>query len=128
MFRQRYLTQYHDCRRLGAYHAPLVTFLDFTFLKTLPEAQVRNGFAELVKISAVAEKRVWDLLVAHGPELVSSRFGRADGADVKLKEVADEICWRGIEIMLQVGGFITVLYALANITTARVSESPRDRP
>lgn len=31
--------------RLGAYHAPLVTFLDFNMLRTLPEGQVRNGFA-----------------------------------------------------------------------------------
>jgi 3-dehydroquinate synthase len=88
--------------RLGAYHAPIATFLDFTFLRTLPEAQVRNGFAELVKIAAVAEKRTWDLLVQHGPALVASRFGRADGAAPELKGVADEICWRGIERMLEV--------------------------
>jgi len=31
--------------RLGAYHAPLITFLDFNMLKTLPEGQTRNGFA-----------------------------------------------------------------------------------
>lgn len=31
--------------RLGAYHAPIMTFLDFNMLKTLPEGQVRNGFA-----------------------------------------------------------------------------------
>lgn len=29
-----------DTRRLGAYHAPLHTFLDFSFLKTLPIGQV----------------------------------------------------------------------------------------
>lgn len=31
--------------RLGAYHAPMMTFLDFNMLRTLPEGQVRNGFA-----------------------------------------------------------------------------------
>jgi 3-dehydroquinate synthase len=31
--------------RLGAYHAPMITFLDFNMLRTLPEGQVRNGFA-----------------------------------------------------------------------------------
>lgn len=30
---------------LSTSHAPLVTFLDFSMLKTLPEGQVRNGFA-----------------------------------------------------------------------------------
>merc|ERR1712137_1364714 len=48
--------------RLGAYHAPIHTFLDFSFLKTLPEAQVRNGFAELIKISTCAHKPTFDLL------------------------------------------------------------------
>ena len=36
--------------RLGAYHALIHTFLDFSFLRTLPVAQIRNGFAELIKI------------------------------------------------------------------------------
>lgn len=89
--------------RLGAYHAPLVTFLDFTFLRTLPAGQVRNGFAELVKISSVAEKRVWELLVRYGPQLVDTKFGRAEGADPEIKKVADEICWKGIKVMLEVG-------------------------
>lgn len=42
--------------RLGAYHAPIIAFLDFSFLKTLSQGHIRNGFAEFVKISTVAEK------------------------------------------------------------------------
>ncbi|KZV66352.1 2-epi-5-epi-valiolone synthase [Peniophora sp. CONT] len=86
--------------RLGAYHAPLVTFLDFSMLKTLPEGQVRNGFAELMKISSCADERSWKLLVEHGPALLKSRFGRAEGCDPELKKVADEITYRGIKVML----------------------------
>ncbi|GAA97234.1 uncharacterized protein L969DRAFT_84338 [Mixia osmundae IAM 14324] len=86
--------------RLGAYHAPIVTFLDFNMLRTLPEGQVRNGFAELMKISSVADKRIWELLVHNGEALIDSRFGRADGAKEELKQIADEICWKGIKVML----------------------------
>ncbi|KAH8085419.1 2-epi-5-epi-valiolone synthase [Cristinia sonorae] len=86
--------------RLGAYHAPLVTFLDFNMLRTLPEAQVRNGFAELMKISSCADKRIWDLLVANGEQLIQTRFGRVDSAPPEMKKIADEICWRGIKTML----------------------------
>ncbi|KAI0343016.1 2-epi-5-epi-valiolone synthase [Trametopsis cervina] len=86
--------------RLGAYHAPLMTFLDFNMLRTLPEGQVRNGFAELMKISSCADKRTWELLVQNGEALIESRFGRADGAVPELKAIADEICWRGIKVML----------------------------
>jgi 3-dehydroquinate synthase len=86
--------------RLGAYHAPLHTFLDFSFLKTLPVGQVRNGFAELVKIASVGEKKTWDLLVQHGPQLVETGFGFKQGGESVL-EPGKEICHRGIEIMLE---------------------------
>ncbi|KPI42041.1 2-epi-5-epi-valiolone synthase [Cyphellophora attinorum] len=71
--------------RLGAYHAPMKTFLDFTFLRTLPEAQIRNGFAELIKIS-------------------SSHFDwlrQADGAPEEVKRAADTINRAGIHEMLK---------------------------
>ena len=55
-----------------------------------------------MKISSCADKRTWDLLVTHGEDLIKFRFGRADGASHELKAVADEICWRGIKVMLDV--------------------------
>ncbi|CAO1638220.1 unnamed protein product [Sympodiomycopsis kandeliae] len=89
--------------RLGAYHAPAHTFLDFNFLKTLPEGQIRNGFAEIVKISHVAHKPTWDLLVKYGPDLVTSGFGRKESNKAyaaELKEAADTICRSAIKVML----------------------------
>ncbi|TFL06865.1 hypothetical protein BDV98DRAFT_556828 [Pterulicium gracile] len=88
--------------RLGAYHAPMHTFLDFDFLKTLPVEQVRNGFAEIVKISHVAHKPTWDRLVKYGPELVETRFGRTSTGDraVELRQVASVICRDAIKVML----------------------------
>lgn len=86
--------------RLGAYHAPAMTFLDFTLLKSLPEGQVRNGFAELIKISSVSDIRTWQLLEAHGEALIETKFGRADGAKADILPIADEICKRGIKVML----------------------------
>ena len=63
--------------RLGAYHAPIHTFLDFTFLRTLPVAQIRNGFAELIKISICSHLSTFDLLDVHCEELIETRFGRS---------------------------------------------------
>lgn len=80
-----------------------MTFLDFTHLRTLPEGQVRNGFAELVKISSVSDLRTWQLLEANGEALIETRFGRADGARPEILPIADEICKRGIKVMLEVG-------------------------
>lgn len=77
------------------------TFLDFTFLRTLPEAQVRNGFAELIKISTCADLRTFELLDAHCEDLIRLKFGRADGSTPALRAAADEINRRGILRMLQ---------------------------
>jgi 3-dehydroquinate synthase len=87
--------------RLGAYHAPIHTFLDFTFLRTLPVAQVRNGFAELIKISSCSQGHVFDLLDAHCEALIESGFGRADGSSAKLRAAADTINREGIHEMLR---------------------------
>ena len=86
--------------RLGAYHAPIHTFLDFSLLKTLPTGQVRNGFAELVKIASVGDRAVYDLLVKHGKQLVETGFGYQGGEEVR--GPGEEICHRGIETMLEV--------------------------
>ena len=65
--------------RLGAYHASQKVLLDFSFLETLPEDQVRNGMAELIKISVVGNSEIFDLLEKYGPELLRTRFGHLDG-------------------------------------------------
>ncbi|KAK0796893.1 hypothetical protein LTR75_010041 [Friedmanniomyces endolithicus] len=87
--------------RLGAYHAPMHTFLDFRFLHSLPEAQIRNGFAELIKISSCAHLPTFDLLDKYCEELISTGFGRADGAKPEVKEAADKINRSGIYEMLK---------------------------
>ncbi|KAI9668277.1 MAG: hypothetical protein M1821_001097 [Bathelium mastoideum] len=87
--------------RLGAYHAPQHTFLDFGFLRTLPKAQIRNGFAELIKISTCAHLRTFELLEKYCDELIDTGFGRTDGAPQAVKEAADEINRAGIYEMLK---------------------------
>ncbi|KAI4865745.1 Dehydroquinate synthase-like protein [Hypoxylon rubiginosum] len=87
--------------RLGAYHAPVHTFLDFTFLRTLPIAQVRNGFAELIKISSCSHLHVFDLLDNFCEQLIDTRFGRADGSSNEIRKAADVINREGIYEMLK---------------------------
>jgi 3-dehydroquinate synthase len=86
--------------RLGAYHAPLKVILDFSFLKTLPTTQVRNGMAELVKIAVVANSEVFELLYEHGEELLSTHFGHVNGTP-KLKEIAHKVNHEAIKTMLE---------------------------
>jgi 3-dehydroquinate synthase len=85
--------------RLGAYHASQKVLLDFSLLATLPEDQVRNGMAELVKIAVVANGGIFDLMEKYGEDLLRSRFGHLDG-DEQLLEVADTITYDAIRTML----------------------------
>merc|ERR1712000_164561 len=87
--------------RLGAYHAPMHTFLDFTFLRTLSTAQIRNGFAELIKISTCAHLPTFDLLDKYCEQLIKTGFGRMDGAPEEVRKAADKINWNGIYEMLK---------------------------
>jgi 3-dehydroquinate synthase len=87
--------------RLGAYHAPMHTFLDFTFLRTLPQAQIRNGFAELIKISTCAHLPTFELLDNYCEQLISTGFGRAEGSPREVRDAADAINRAGIHEMLK---------------------------
>jgi 3-dehydroquinate synthase len=64
-------------------------------------AQVRNGFAEIIKISSCADLATFNLLEAHCEELIETRFGRLDGSSPHIKEVADKICKEAIHVMLK---------------------------
>jgi 3-dehydroquinate synthase len=86
--------------RLGAYHAYQKGFLDFSFLRTLPTAEVRNGMAELLKIAIVGEAEVFELLEKYGQELLETHFGFLDGTP-ELQEIGHEVNYKAIKKMLE---------------------------
>jgi demethyl-4-deoxygadusol synthase len=85
--------------RLGAYHASQKVILDFSFLKTLPVDQVRNGMAELIKIAVVANSGIFELLEKYGEDLLHTRFGYLNGTP-ELREVAHKVTYDAINTML----------------------------
>jgi 3-dehydroquinate synthase len=85
--------------RLGAYHASQKVILDFSFLKTLPIDQVRNGMAELIKIAVVANGEIFKLLEDHGESLLKTRFGYLNGTP-ELRQVAHRVTYDAINTML----------------------------
>jgi 3-dehydroquinate synthetase len=86
--------------RLGAFHASQNVILDFSFLKTLPPKEVRNGMAELIKISAVANVGIFELLEKYGPDLLATRFGHLDGTP-ELRDIAHRVTYDAIHTMLR---------------------------
>ncbi|MCC3459838.1 MAG: sedoheptulose 7-phosphate cyclase [Oscillatoriales cyanobacterium] len=85
--------------RLGAYHASGKVILDFSFLKTLPVDQVRNGMAELIKIAVVANSEIFELLEKHGEALLHTHFGYLNGT-AEIREVAHKVTYDAINTML----------------------------
>ncbi|MEC4983186.1 MAG: sedoheptulose 7-phosphate cyclase [Oscillatoria sp. PMC 1068.18] len=86
--------------RLGAYHASQKVILDFSFLKTLPTSQVRNGMAELVKIAVVSQKEVFELLEKHGKDLLENHFGFTN-SDKELQGIGHQVNHKAIKKMLE---------------------------
>jgi 3-dehydroquinate synthase len=86
--------------RLGAYHASEKVILDFSFLKTLPVDQVRNGMAELIKIAVVANNSIFERLEKYGEKLLHTRFGYLDGTP-ELREIGHQLTYDAIDTMLQ---------------------------
>lgn len=85
--------------RLGAYHASQKVILDFSFLKTLPVDQVRNGMAELIKIAVVANAEIFELLEKYGEDLLHTHFGHVNGSP-ELREIAHKVTYGAIDTML----------------------------
>ncbi|MCW3040627.1 MAG: 3-dehydroquinate synthetase [Solirubrobacterales bacterium] len=90
----------HMKNRLGAYHASEKVILDFSFLRTLPTEQVRNGMAELIKIAVVANDGIFTGLEEHGEELLHSRFGHLDGTPEQ-RAAGHRITYDAIQTMLR---------------------------
>ncbi|HEY2220780.1 sedoheptulose 7-phosphate cyclase [Actinomycetospora sp.] len=86
--------------RLGAFHASQQVILDFSFLRTLPVDQVRNGMAELVKIATVGNGQIFELLEKYGEDLLHTRFGHQDGTP-ELREIAHQLTYEAIRTMLE---------------------------
>ncbi|MDQ1286864.1 MAG: iron-containing alcohol dehydrogenase [Actinomycetota bacterium] len=58
---------YQGKNQLGGYHPPLACLVDHAFLDTLPDVEIRCGLAEAIKIAAVADAELFDLIErSHG--------------------------------------------------------------
>jgi 3-dehydroquinate synthase len=55
---------------IGAFHQPRVVVADLDVLRTLPEREVRSGFAEIIKAALLGDVSLFRLLEDAGPDLV----------------------------------------------------------
>jgi len=87
--------------RIGAFHPHSGVVIDFSLLATLSEAHVRNGVAELIKISTMEHLECFELLEKHTEDLIKYKFGYAEGSPKGLREVGLEIAKKCVQKMLE---------------------------
>lgn len=66
--------------RLGSYYAPVASWLDRSFLRTLPAHELVVGMGEILKMAVVKDRELFDLFEAEGPACVASRFQEGEAA------------------------------------------------
>ncbi|KAE8612518.1 hypothetical protein XENTR_v10012884 [Xenopus tropicalis] len=64
-----------NCKnKLGSYTPPAATFLDRSFIQTIPRRQISNGLGEILKMALMKHKGLFELLELHGKHLLDTKF------------------------------------------------------
>ncbi len=74
---------------IGNYYHPLLNIIDFQFIDTLPDRDLKGGLAEIIKCSIICDKELFDYLNLNAAQILN----RDESSLV-------EICSRAIEIKL----------------------------
>jgi len=90
--------------RIGAFHPHSGVIIDFSLLATLSEAHVRNGVAELIKISTVEHAECFEMLEKYSEDLIKYKFGFAEGSPEGLREIGQTLAKKCVQKMLELEG------------------------
>jgi 2-epi-5-epi-valiolone synthase len=69
---------------VGCFYAPEWVLVDPSFLTSLPPAEIRAGFAEIVKMALIRDVGLFELVEEFGAELVETRFRSSNGAGIEI--------------------------------------------
>jgi len=81
--------------RIGSFYAPSSCLLDNSFIATQDKRNISNGIGEIIKLALVRSEDLFELLEAHGPALIESRFASTTS-------VPDGVSERIIELSIQI--------------------------
>ena len=83
---------------VGAFHQPAAIVIDTTATRTLPERQRRAGLGEAVKMAALGDDRLFELLEHDGPAIAR---GEAAAYDCGLvAELVERCAWAKVEVVM----------------------------
>ncbi len=82
---------------VGAFHQPAAVIIDIALLATLPERERRSALGEAVKMAALGDERLFELLETRG-----AAIGAGDPstvADGSLAELVERCAWAKVEVV-----------------------------
>jgi shikimate kinase/3-dehydroquinate synthase len=83
---------------VGAFHQPAAVIVDVAYLRTLPERQRRAALGEAVKMAALGDERLFEVLETAGEDIATgAETAFADGA---VAEVVERAAWAKVETVL----------------------------
>ncbi len=93
----------HFKNHIGVFKTPVLTLLHSGFLKTLPEAEKRSGFAEVIKHALIADAGAWEQIRTRGLDDQDWDTLLRQSADVKLQVVKADPYEKGLRKTLNAG-------------------------
>jgi shikimate kinase/3-dehydroquinate synthase len=82
---------------VGAFHQPTAVIIDIAFLRTLPDRHRRAALGEAVKMAALGDERLFELLEHDGDAI--ARGDEAAFAGGAVAEVVERAAWAKIEVV-----------------------------
>ncbi len=84
---------------IGVFRQPKAVFVDPDFLDTLPERELRSGFAEVIKHALIGERALWEQLSNHhnAKAVLEASIG------VKVRIVTEDPHEKGLRMLLNFG-------------------------
>jgi 3-dehydroquinate synthetase/shikimate kinase len=83
---------------VGAFHQPSDIVIDVALLGSLPERQRRAALGEAVKMAALGDERLFELLEGHGDEIARGDPAAIERGDVA--ELVERCAWAKVEVVV----------------------------
>jgi shikimate kinase/3-dehydroquinate synthase len=83
---------------VGAFHQPIATIIDVRALRTLPERQLRAALGEAVKMAALGDERLFEVLETDGPAVARGDPAAFDAGVAA--ELVERAGWAKVEVVI----------------------------
>lgn len=83
---------------VGAFHQPTAIVIDIAMLRSLPDRQRRAALGEAVKMAALGDERLFELLEADGSAVARGDIGAFDSGAVA--EIVERSAWAKVDVVM----------------------------